>query len=52
MVFHVIWCYILVIKYDLNIVGVGIASSLSNFLIYTSVLIYTNSIEELKPAMK
>lgn len=52
MMFHIIWCYLFVIKYDLGIVGVGMSSSLSNFLIYSSVLIYTNSIQELKPAMK
>ena len=51
-VVHVILCYILVWKMDLEIAGVGIAASISNFIIYICLLQYSAMIPEIQDAIQ
>lgn len=37
--------------YKWDVVGLGIAGSVTNFLLYLCVIIYSSTIEELKPAI-
>ena len=51
IILHVGWCYLFVIKMGLGIVGIGYASTISNLAVYTSVIIYSSCIPELKDAV-
>jgi len=48
---HVFWCWIFVVHYDFEIVGVGIASTITNAIIYFTVVFYTSTLSDLKDAV-
>ena len=51
VIIHVGWCYLFVFTYKLDVYGLGVAGSITNFTLYVCVLIYTSTVEELKPAI-
>ena len=50
-VFHVYMCYLLVWKHGMGIEGVGIASSITNLIVYLSLLTYSSMIPEINEAI-
>ena len=49
-VFHVFLSWLFVWKLDYGIVGTGIASVITNFIIYTILIVYTYILDDLKEA--
>ena len=48
---HIPLCYLFVIHFDLDIRGLGIASSLKDLVLLLSVMIYSNCNEQVRPAL-
>jgi len=48
---HPVWCYVLVTRYNLSILGVGIAGVLTNFVVLAFNFIYTFWLDDLKEAV-
>ena len=51
-VVHIIFCHIFVNKMNLDIIGIGIAGTLSNLFLLIGNLYMTSTIEEIQPALK
>jgi MATE family multidrug resistance protein len=51
IVIQAVLCYFLVWKMDFEMAGAGIASSISNIMVFASMLLYTSSIDEIKEAL-
>jgi MATE family multidrug resistance protein len=49
---HIFTCYFFVWRCELGIMGVGIASSVSNSITFTLMLTYTSQLEEIKEAVQ
>jgi len=49
---HGLWCYIFVFKYELAIVGIGIANVFSNAIIFGSLLVFTHHQDDLEEALQ
>jgi len=51
-VFHVLLCYIFVWKLEMSITGIGIASSITNLIIFLSLIQFTNWTEDIQEAVQ
>lgn len=47
---HIIGCWTFVVYYDLEIVGIGIAATITNAIIYSSVIFYSSTLPDLQEA--
>ena len=48
---HVVWCYIFIIKYNMEVFGAGFAMALSCILMYSSVTILSHRIPRIEKAL-
>ena len=48
---HVVWCYIFIIKYDMQVFGAGLAMALTCMLMYSSVTIISHRITRIQEAL-
>jgi MATE family multidrug resistance protein len=48
--FHIFWCYILIFKAELDIIGVSIATCITNFSILFLIHLYAYQVEDIKEA--
>jgi len=50
-ILHVLWCYILVVHLDLQVVGLGLATAITNVGIFLMITIYAHCIPKIKESL-
>lgn len=48
---HILWCYLFVLKADMDVRGLGLATALTNVVIFVMITVYAHCLSEIKEAL-